>query len=85
MHAVHVWHYHERAQHPVPSLWHGQVAVVEQNGQIQQCLEEDQLGKAHPQQDDDGQSNKSGQDKLAGMEAERRGCIHLDVRVVGLF
>jgi hypothetical protein len=57
--------------------------VVKQGGHIQQNLEQDQLGKAHTDQHDDGWSKKCGKDKLAGMKPERRGRIHLGVRMVG--
>ena len=55
---------------------------MKQRGQVQDGLEEDQLDKAHAEQNDHRQPDKGGHDKLTGMKTERGGRIHLCVRVM---
>jgi len=55
---------------------------MEQRGQVQDGLEEDQLDEAHPEQNGHGQPEQGGKDQFAGMKTERGGRIHLRVRVM---
>ena len=80
---MHVRGHNCHAKQAVPSLRYGQVAVVKECRKIQQSLEEDELAEAHAEEDKHRHPDERREDEFAGMEPERRGRVHLDVRMVG--